>query len=116
MNATGASTPTARGALSLADLEAFDLPCGRDPEKVCRCPICHSSERAFHFNTATGVYNCKRASCGATGKLSDFWQDRPQQNRKQRASNALHAAFDLKPANSAPTPTSGVQGLSLIHI
>jgi hypothetical protein len=83
-------------------LEAFDTPQGRDPEKVCRCPICHSSERAFHFNTATGVFNCKRASCGTTGKLSDFWQDRPQQNRKQRASNALSAAFSLAPKDCSP--------------
>jgi len=102
MNATSASTPNARPALSLADLESFDTPRGRDPEKVCRCPICQSSERAFHFNTATGVYNCKRASCGATGKLSDFWQDRPQQNRKQRARNALHAAFSLAPKDCSP--------------
>ncbi len=102
MPTANGSTPTTRPVLSLADLEAFDTPQGRDPEKVCRCPICHSSERAFHFNTATGVYNCKRASCGATGKLSDFWQDRPQQNRKQRATNALSAAFSLAPKDCSP--------------
>ncbi len=102
MNATGASTPNARPVLSLADLEAFDLPQGRDPEKVCRCPECKGSERAFHFNTATGVYNCKRASCGIRGKLSDFWQDRPQQNGKQRARSALSAAFSLAPKDCSP--------------
>jgi hypothetical protein len=97
-----ASTPNARPVLSLADVEAFDTPQGRDPEKVCRCPECKGSERAFHFNTATGVFNCKRASCGATGKLSDFWQDRPQQNGKQRARNALSAAFALAPKDCSP--------------
>ncbi len=97
-----ASTPNARPVLSLADLEAFDLPQGRDPEKVCRCPECKGSERAFHFNTATGAFRCWRASCGATGKLSDFWQDRPQQNRKQRARNDLHAAFSLAPKDCSP--------------
>ncbi len=103
MNAAGTSTPTARGALSLADLEAFDTPQGREPEKVCRCPICQSSERAFHFNTATGVYNCKRASCGATGKLADFWQDRP----KQRC--ASRAAFSLAPKDCSPGAANALQ-------
>jgi hypothetical protein len=102
MNATGASTPNARPVLSLADLEAFDTPQGRDPEKVCRCPECKGSERAFHFNTATGAFRCWRASCGIRGKLSDFWQDRPQQSRKQRASNALSAAFALAPKDCSP--------------
>jgi hypothetical protein len=100
MNAAAASTPNVRGALSLADLEAFDTPQGRDPEKCCRCPICQSSERAFHFNTATGVYNCKRASCGATGKLSDFWQERP----KHRS-----AAFSLAPKDCSPNATRAPQ-------
>jgi hypothetical protein len=100
MNAANASTPNARGALSLADLEAFDTPQGRDPEKVCRCPICQSSERAFHFNTATGVYNCKRASCSATGKLADFWQDRSKQRR---------AAFSLAPKDCSPNAINALQ-------
>lgn len=110
-----ASTPTARPTLSLADLESFDTPRGCDPEKVCRCPICQSPERAFHFNTATGVYNCKRASCGATGKLSDFWTERPKLNRTQHARNALSAAFDLKPTNYAPTPINNAQGGTAEH-
>lgn len=105
-----ASTPSTRPVLSLADLEAFDLPQGRDPEKVCRCPICQSSERAFHFNTATGVYNCKRASCGVSGKLSDFWQERPKMNRQERARNALHAAFSLAPKDCGPTAINAPQG------
>lgn len=111
--ATGASTPNVRGALSLADLEAFDTPQGREPEKVCRCPICQSSERAFHFNTATGVYNCKRASCSATGKLADFWQERPKQRRQTRAAFSLapkdcsaNAANALQNATAKPKPTN----------
>jgi len=110
-----ASTPNARAALSLADLEAFDTPQGRDPEKHCRCPICHSSERAFHFNTATGVYNCKRASCGATGKLSDFWQERPKQNHKQRARNALSAAFAPKDCSPKAKPTNATAATWQTH-
>jgi DNA primase len=97
-----ASTPDVRPILSLADLEAFDPPRGRDPEKVCRCPICRSSERAFHLNTATGVYNCKRASCGAKGKLFDFWQERPKQSARQHAQSRLNAAFSLAPKDCSP--------------
>lgn len=103
------STPDVRAVLSLADLEAFDTPQGREPEKVCRCPICQSSERAFHFNTATGVYNCKRASCGATGKLADFWQERPKQNYKQRARSALSAAFSLVPKDCSANAANALQ-------
>ncbi len=109
MNSGSGSTPLSPKALSLADLEAFDEPQGRGPEKICRCPICQASERAFHFNTQTGAYNCKRASCGATGKISDFWQERPSQNRAQRARSALHAAFDLKPAIHAQNPIKDPQ-------
>ena len=105
METVNTSTPP-RVTLSLADVEAFDQPQGRDPEKVCRCPQCQSTERAFHFNTTTGVFNCKRASCGITGKLTDFWQDRPKASRQTRARNALSAAFDLKPAKDAPTATT----------
>jgi hypothetical protein len=100
-----------RPVLSLADLEAFDShPQGRDPEKVFRCPICASDERALHVNTATGAFNCKRGSCGATGKLTDFWQERPKQNRKQRARKALHAAFSLAPKDCSPTAVRTPQG------
>ena len=96
------STPNARPALSLADLEAFDPhPQGRDPEKVYRCPICQGSERAFHLNTTTGVYNCKRASCGAKGKLTDFRQERPRQSREKRAQSVLKTAFSLAPREFA---------------
>lgn len=104
MNADEGSTPPVGKALSLADLEVFDALRGSGWEKIGRCPICQAEERAFHVNTQTGAYNCKRASCGVTGKLSDFWQERPPQNRAQRARNALHAAFDLKPTQHTPTP------------
>ena len=98
-----ASTPNARPMLSLADVEAFDPRAAHGAiERVSRCPICQSDERAFHFNSTTGVYNCKRASCGATGKLSDFWQERPKQSRQQRARNDLHAAFSLAPKDCSP--------------
>jgi DNA primase len=96
-------------ALSLADLEAHDpRAASGGVERVSRCPICQSSERAFHFNTESGVYNCKRASCGATGKLKDFWTDRPKTSRRQRTGAALNRVFALSTAapDNAKPPTN----------
>jgi 5S rRNA maturation endonuclease (ribonuclease M5) len=99
---TSTRTPTPR--ITLADIEAFDPHAARGGvERHCRCPICQSDERAFHFNTETGAFNCKRASCGARGKLADFWQERPKQSRAARAEGALHAAFGLRD-NAPRTP------------
>jgi Toprim-like len=81
-------------ALSLSELEAFDPHIqGRGSERRARCPFCQSTERAFHFNAETLVYNCKRASCGVTGKFSDAWQDRPK-NPKKRAHDRLQHELD----------------------
>lgn len=96
-------------ALSLAELEAYDPHAARGgTERVSRCPVCQSSERAFHFNMESGAFKCWRASCGATGKLSDFWTQRPKQNRRERVRTALNAAFALKPANHAPQPRTAL--------
>jgi uncharacterized protein with GYD domain len=105
---TAQSTP----ALSLADVEAFDPRAASvGSERVTRCPICQSSERAFHFNAETGAYNCKRASCGATGKLSNFWQDRPKQSRRARAQAALNRVFTLPP-DQETKPATGAASAS----
>jgi len=80
--------------ISLADLEVFDPQAARGGnERRCRCPICQAKERSFCFNAMTGLYTCQRASCGARGKLSDFWEEKPRQNARQRARIALSAAF-----------------------
>jgi len=84
-------------ALSLAELETFDpRGKGRGAEKVYRCPVCQSDERALHVNHETGLWNCKRASCGANGKLTDFWTDRPKLSGRERARLALRRAFALE--------------------
>lgn len=107
---TTASTSTARPMLSLADLEAFDPGAARGgTERVSRCPICQSDERAFHFNATTGAYNCKRASCAASGKLTDFWNERPKLSRQHRSRAALNSAFSLqapKPQTEPATATN----------
>ncbi len=95
-------------ALSLADLESFDPHGGRGNarEKRWRCPICQSDERALCANLETGAWNCKRASCGAKGKLKDFWQDRPaheqRQERRARVRSSLKRAFALDEPRAAP--------------
>ncbi len=86
-------------ALGLADLEAFDAqPRGRGRERVFRCPVCQSDERALHLNTETGAWNCKRASCGAKGKIKDFWEDRPALGRRELTRQRQLQAFKIAPA------------------
>jgi ribosomal protein L37AE/L43A len=98
-------------ALSLADLEAFD-PQGseRAGEKVYRCPICQSDERALHVNHETGLWNCKRASCGAAGKLTDFWSERPKLRRQEYSRLALRRAFALESPQPKSEPATAATG------
>jgi hypothetical protein len=105
-----ASTRATAPKLTLSDLKTFDARAALGgAERVCRCPICQSDERAFHFNAETGVYNCKRASCLATGKLADFWTERPKPSASTRARSALNAAFSLAPINGAATPQNATK-------
>jgi hypothetical protein len=95
--------PTTAPALSLADLEAFDPQGGkgRGIEKTYRCPICNSSERALHVNQQSGLWNCKRASCGESGKLRDFWTDRPL--RRARVLGSLRGLQAVAPKSEPAT-------------
>lgn len=92
-------------ALSLADLETYDPHGGRGPDhgKRWRCPVCGDGERSLSVNIHTGLYNCKRASCGARGKLTDFYEHKPSSGRV-RASAALKQAFSLAPEPVASVP------------
>ena len=98
--------------LTLADLEAHDPKGGRGPEhgRRWRCPVCRATERSLSVNTATGAYNCKRASCGAVGKLADFHDHAPRMAPAARARLALAHAFDAPPSSTtssaSSTPTS----------
>lgn len=83
-------------AITLAELEAFDPRAARGGnERRCRCPVCQAKEASFCFNATTGLYNCKRASCGAKGRLRDFWVEKPPQSPRIRAKKALDAAFSV---------------------
>jgi predicted RNA-binding Zn-ribbon protein involved in translation (DUF1610 family) len=93
-------TTNTASALSLADLEAFDprAPC-RERERRFLCPLCgdgkpkDQAHRSLTANLQSGAWNCKR--CGATGKLTDFWQERPKANRSARVRGSLRAAFGV---------------------
>ena len=115
MNAT---TATARAstcsdalALSLADLENFDAhaPSGSSERRFC-CPLCGAGKsitpahRCFGVNCDSGAFHCHR--CDARGKLTDFWEKRPDYsatNRAQHARVALNRALSPQTAPNLPT-------------
>lgn len=94
-------------ALWLADLEAHDPDGGRGArtERRFRCPICRASERALCLNMETGLWNCKRGECKASGKLADFWQERPKLNQRDFARQQLRRVCEL-PAVEAEAPSA----------
>jgi predicted RNA-binding Zn-ribbon protein involved in translation (DUF1610 family) len=108
-------------ALSLADLEAFDgQNAGRGVERRFLCPECgdgkprDAAHRSMAANMETGAYNCHR--CKASGKLKDFWTDRPRDNGSQPRSASqsarranLRRAFDVQPVAPAPAPDENAE-------
>jgi len=78
---------------SIADLENFDEGAarggGHGAERRFLCPLCgigkprDSAHRSLCANTQNGAWNCKR--CQATGKLTDFWTERPKLNPGEAA-------------------------------
>jgi hypothetical protein len=98
-------------ALSLADLEAYDPHARSTPggsERRFLCPLCgdgkpkDAAHRSLCANTQSGAWNCKR--CKASGKLSDFWTERPKQSRPARVRGSLRAAFDVPPVTVKAAP------------
>ena len=43
-------------------------------EYVSQCPFCESPKHKFYTNTETGMYSCKRASCGAQGNMTTLFK------------------------------------------
>lgn len=104
-------TDTTRPIITLAELEAT-APNAAGTERVYRCPICDGGthhEKSLHVNTNTGAFNCKRASCGISGKLKEFWEDRPRMTRQQRGRAALAAAFRISHTNTPATPKTALR-------
>ncbi len=102
----------ARQSLSFCDLETFD-PQSSTRYSGCErrflCPICgdgkpkDSAHRSLCANLESGAWNCKR--CKATGKLTDFWQERPQHNSREMVRRRVAQAFALpEPKTDEPQP------------
>ena len=93
----------------LSQLETFDphAPRGGIERRFC-CPLCGESKpkdnehRSLCLNTQSGAFNCKR--CKARGKLADFWEERPQMNRRDFERQQLQRATAL------PEPQPEAQG------
>lgn len=84
--------------LELADLERFDgrAPAGRVERRFC-CPHCGSDKpldaahRSLTVNKLTGAWHCHR--CDESGKLRDWFEERPTLTRAQRSRAAAVAAI-----------------------
>jgi hypothetical protein len=103
--------PKSHPSLSLADIESYDPHGGRGPDhgKRYRCPICGDGERSLSVNINNGLYNCKRGSCGVTGKLSEFWDNGPKPTRAARVQSVLQRAFGAASDEaSTPAPLTAV--------
>jgi predicted RNA-binding Zn-ribbon protein involved in translation (DUF1610 family) len=103
-------------SLSLSDLEAYDgQPAGRGAERRFLCPECgdgkkrNNAHRSMAVNTDNGAYVCHR--CHTSGKLTDFWQDRPQQAPRNARGARLRRAFDVQPIEATATLHSDAQWL-----
>jgi hypothetical protein len=96
------------GALSLKELEAFDLMApdrGGGERRFC-CPRCGHSKpkdaahRSLSVNRETGLWRCAR--CEEDGKLLEWWTDRrePGQVRRQHLTPRYEEV--LLPAHAEP--------------
>lgn len=95
--------------LTLEELEAFDsAPVRNGNEWRFRCPLCNGKERTFHLNRDSGLWNCKRASCDARGKLvGDDGASKPL-SRRERGLAGLERAFGSSPGRGTPVPSRSV--------
>lgn len=99
--------------LYLAQLEAGDPRAPQGTERRFCCPFCgdgkprNSAHRSLNVNTQTGAFVCQR--CKARGKLADFWEERPQMNRRDFARQQLQRATALPAATPTNTPSDEAQ-------
>ena len=105
--------------MNLTELEAFDRRApgaGKKERRFC-CPTCgvdkplDAQHRSLAVNMQTGLYTCHR--CQDSGKLEEWFEDRPKLTRAQRSKAAALAAFTGRgsvPAivtSSTPAPVEG---------
>jgi hypothetical protein len=85
-------------ALSLADVDAYDPHARRTALRLrARCPL-HGGDhqQSFSADLVTGAYCCH--ACGAKGKLTDYWTERPRERPRRDERLVLHRG----PAKTAP--------------
>lgn len=91
-------------ALSLADVEAYDPRARRTAQRLrARCPL-HGSDhqQSFSADLGTGAYCCH--ACGAKGKLTDYWTDRPPLRHRRDERLVLHRTTAKTPVPALPLP------------
>lgn len=92
--------------LFLEELEALDPHATKGvTERRFVCPFCgqnkpkNSAHRCFNVNTQSGAFLCQR--CGERGKLADFWEERPQMNRRDFTRQQLRRKTELRPVEAS---------------
>lgn len=107
-------------AFSLADLETFDGHAqGSGAERRFLCPLCgegkpqNAAHRCLNLNAQSGVWNCKR--CKATGKLTDFWTERPKLNPRDLAQQRRRQLSRLPDETLQPVPQSAADWRDQLH-
>lgn len=99
--------------LYLSQLEAFDPRAPQGVERRFCCPFCgdgkprDGAHRSLNVNTQSGTFVCQR--CKERGKLADFWEERPQINRRDFARQQLQRATALPTAATPAAPDDEAQ-------
>ncbi len=98
-------------ALWLSELEARDPRAtsnGRERRFLCPFLACNSKGGAAHrslsVNTQTGVFVCYR--CEASGKLADFWEERPKLKPRDFTRQQLARVCALPAIEADATPSA----------
>jgi DNA primase len=99
--------------LYLAQLEAADPRAPQGVERRFCCPFCgdgkarDAAHRSLNVNTQNGAFVCQR--CKESGKLADFWEERPQTNRRDFARQQLQRATALPTAATPPSDEAQIE-------
>ena len=96
--ATYTGTLVAPITLSLADLDAVGTAGTGNRRFVC--PFCDHTRhkqgtKQLSVNLATGAFRCWH--CDATGKLTDYWTERPKLSPRQQRRERIRRTFSLTP-------------------
>lgn len=101
-------------ALSLADVEAYDPRTRRTAQRLrARCPL-HGSDhqQSFSADLGTGAYCCH--ACGATGKLTDYWTERPRERPRRDERLVLHRSPPTPPRPPVAIPPGVASGRPVV--